>query len=185
MLVDTALGAATSDEQRALASAFFGELALALGELREAVDAIERARTLDPDVERHEPNAADALGRAYAQLAEYESAVAVFRRAHDRAVAEDDAVGTIRFGSLLASVYTDAGRFSAAEETLAGVLRVADGLEDPVSRARAFWAQSRLRSNQRDGDAAAAYAQRARSRSSRCSGPCVLRGALADELPRT
>jgi len=160
-LADDALSAARSDADRALASAFFGEIALAEGEYRAAVDAIERARLLDPTVESREPNAADALGRAYARLAEYGSAIAVFTRVRDRAAEQGDPIEAIRFGALLASALTDSGDFTGAERALAGVLQGVEGLDDPLSRARALWAQSRLRAMQEDADAAAFYAERA------------------------
>ena len=158
---DDALSAARSDTERALASAFFGELALAEGDYRAAVDTIERARLLDRDIEAREPNAADALGRAYARLAEHESALAVFTRARDRAVGRGDQIETVRFGSLLAYALMDTGDFGAAERALADVLRAVDGLDEPISRARALWAQSRLHALQHDTEAAALYAERA------------------------
>jgi len=160
-LANATLSAARSDSERALVSACFGEIALAEGDYRAAVDTIERARLLDPDIESREPSAADALGRAYARLAEHESALAVFARSRDRALERGDQIERVRFGSLLAYALMDTGDFGAAEQALADVLRAVDGLDEPVSRARALWAQSRLRAVQNDTEAAALYAERA------------------------
>jgi transcriptional regulator with XRE-family HTH domain len=160
-LADDALSAARSDSERALASAFLGEIALADGDYRTAVATIERARLLDRNIESREPNAADALGRAYARLAEHESALAVFGRARDGALERGDQIEAVRFGSLLAYAFMDTGDFRAAEQALVDVLRAVDGLDEPISRARALWAQSRFRALQNDTEAAALYAERA------------------------
>jgi transcriptional regulator with XRE-family HTH domain len=155
------LDRARSDADRALVSAFLGELALAEGDQRGAIDALERAFKLDGSLEEREPNAIDALGRAYARAAEYESAVAAFTGARDRAAARGDLLNEVRFGSLLAHAYTDSGNFPAAEAAVAGALQAADGLDDPLTRARTLWARSRVHALQNDPETAALYAEQA------------------------
>lgn len=160
-LADSALTAARSDGDRASVSAVFGEIALVRGDYDEAVDALERARKLDPGLEEREPAVAEALGRAYARKLEYAASAAVFSRAQERALAAGDLPNIVRFSSLLANAYTDAVNFPAAEQALAEALKAADGLDDPLAHARALWAQSRLHAQQRDSDTAARYAERA------------------------
>jgi transcriptional regulator with XRE-family HTH domain len=160
-LSDAALDRARSDTDRALVSAFFGELALAEGDYRGAIDALERALKLEPTLEEREPNAIDALGRAYARAAEYESAVATFATARDRAAARGDLLNEVRFGSLLAHAYSDSGNFQAAEAAVAGALQAGEGLDDPLTRARTLWARSRIHALQNDSETAALYAERA------------------------
>jgi tetratricopeptide (TPR) repeat protein len=160
-LADEALSAARSDLDRALASGLFGEIALRRGDYDGAIDALERARQLDPEIERHEPAVAEALGRAYARKLEYAASAAVFTRAQEDAKSRGDLPNTVRFSSLLANAYTDAANFPAAEEALVEALNAADELDDPLARARALWAQSRLYAQQRDSDTAARYAERA------------------------
>jgi tetratricopeptide (TPR) repeat protein len=160
-LADAALSAATSDAHRADVSAFFGEIALCEGDYRGAIEAIERARSLDSSIELREPDAADALGRAYARASEYESAIAVFVRARQAAAEAGDALLGIRFASLLAHALTDSGDFKGAERAIAEALVESEGLDDPLTRVRTLWAQSRIQALQSNSDAAAAYAERA------------------------
>lgn len=160
-LADRALSLARSDLDRALASALFGEIALRRGNYDDAIDALERARQLAPGIESHEPAAAEALGRAYARKLEYAASAAVFTRAQEQAKSCGDLPNIVRFSSLLANAYTDAANFPAAEQALVEALNAADGLDDPLARARALWAQSRLYAQQRDSDTAARYAERA------------------------
>lgn len=160
-LANAALSRARSDVDRAAASAVLGQVALATGDSDGAVDILERARKLDPLIEQRDPDAVEGLGRAYALKLEYAAAAAVFSRARDYAREQSDLKGIVRFNSLLAHAFTDAVNFPAAEEALTEALRAADGLEDPLSRARALWAQSRLHAHQRDSDTAARYAEQA------------------------
>ena len=160
-LADAALSRAKSDLDRASASAVLGEIALAVGEYQVAIDTLERARKLDPAIEERDPDAAEALGRAYAMQFEYAASAAVFARARDAASERGNGANVVRFSSLLAHAYTDSGNFPAAEEALAAALQAAEGIDDPLSRARALWAQSRLHAHQRDSDTAARYAEKA------------------------
>jgi tetratricopeptide (TPR) repeat protein len=55
----------------------------------------------------------------------------------------------------------DIGNLAGAEQVLADVLRKVEGLDDSLSRARALWAQSRLRTMENDAEGAIVYAERA------------------------
>ncbi|HEV2592907.1 MAG TPA: tetratricopeptide repeat protein [Gaiellaceae bacterium] len=160
-LANAALDGAKSNADRARASALFGEIDLHKGNLAEAIDALERARTLDPHLEADDPQFAESLGRAYARAIEYESSIAVFERNRDRAQQDGDPVNELRFSSLLANAYSDSGNFPAAEAAIARAINLSEQVEQPYHRAKALWAQSRLRSFQKDPEGAARYAQRA------------------------
>ena len=160
-LIDAALRDARSDPERAAASALLGEVALYESEPVAAVEALERARGLDPSIERKDPAVPDALGRAYARAGEYEAAIGVFLRNFEGARERHDLVNKIRFGALLGNAYSDTGNFVAAEAVLGELLAEAGGLADPIGRARIYWAQSRMHTLKHDADSAARYAQRA------------------------
>jgi tetratricopeptide (TPR) repeat protein len=160
-LIDRDLARATRDRERAEASALYGEVALYESDVPGAIDALERARLLHPAIERESPDVAEALGRAYARANEYESAIGVFLDAYHAACERDDLLTRIRFGALLANSYTDTGNFAAAEAILGEVISVSGGLDDPLGRARIYWAQSRMHALKRDEDTAARYAEKA------------------------
>jgi tetratricopeptide (TPR) repeat protein len=160
-LANAALDTARSNADRARASAVFGEIDLASGDVPAAIDALERARALDPSLEEADAQFAEQLGRAYARALEYESAIAVFERNRDRAVANGDIVNDARFSSLLANAYSDSANFPAAEVAVARAINLSDQIDDPFQRAKTLWAQSRLHALQNEPAAAARYAQRA------------------------
>lgn len=105
--------------------------------------------------------AADRLGRAYAQLGEYESSLAVFDRALRRARAGNDDLAVLRFSTLLANTVLDGGNVGRAQELLAEALNVADQAIDPVDLARVWWSQSRLHIQAQRPEIAARYARKA------------------------
>ena len=111
-LANEVLDASRSNVDRARASALFGEIALHSGDAVGAVDALERARLLDPTLEERDPEYAEALGRAYARAEQYESAVSVFMRNSDQAREAGDSVKEVRFSSLLANAYADTANFA-------------------------------------------------------------------------
>jgi tetratricopeptide (TPR) repeat protein len=160
-LANELLDAARSDADRAQASALFGEIALHTGDADAAIDALERARQLDRDLETRDAHFAETLGRAYARAVQYESAASVFTRNRDHAREAGDPVSEIRFASLLANAYADSSNFAAAEEALARAITLSETISDPFQRAKALWAQSRLHALQNDSGAAARFAQRA------------------------
>lgn len=160
-LANAALDNAKSNADRARASALFGEIELHRGNLEEAIDALERARKLDPRLEASDAQFAESLGRAYARALEYESAIAAFERNRARAEEEGDLVNELRFSSLLANAYSDTGNIAAAELVLARAINLSEQVEQPYHRAKALWAQSRLHTFKNDPAGAARYAERA------------------------
>lgn len=160
-LANAALDNARSNADRARASALFGEIDLHKGRLVSAIDSLERARTLDPELEAADPQFAENLGRAYARALEYESALAVFERNRARAKQAGDVVNELRFTSLLANAYSDTANFTAAEAALARAINLSEQVDQPFNRAKTLWTQSRLHSFQQDPAGAARYAQRA------------------------
>jgi tetratricopeptide (TPR) repeat protein len=158
-LVDAALSSARSDHERAHASAVFGQISLADGSWSDAVDALERARKLDPTLEQTDHSVSESLGRAYAHLFDYPAAIAVFSRALQGAKTAGDNLNQVRFATLLAHANSDSGDFAAADQALAIAVRLSDELGDPLSRARALWGQSRVAALQGHADAAAGYAE--------------------------
>jgi tetratricopeptide (TPR) repeat protein len=160
-LIDGALSRASSDAERATASALFGEVALYESDATGAIDALERAYQLDPQIELRDPGVAESLGRAYARANEYESAIGVFLRNYQAAKEHDDLLERTRFGSLLANAYADSGNFVRAEEVLGDLISVGSDLADPLARARIYWTQSRMHSLRGDEEQAIRHATRA------------------------
>jgi tetratricopeptide (TPR) repeat protein len=62
---------------------------------------------------------------------------------------------------LLGYALTDAGNFARAEQVIGKALADGADVEDPIARARLYWVQSKLRSDQGDPEAAARYAHMA------------------------
>jgi tetratricopeptide (TPR) repeat protein len=160
-LAEAALADARTNADRARVSAVFGEIDLHLGDVAGAIDTLERARQLDAQLEDSDPQFAETLGRAYARALEYESAAAVFAQARDRAAVKGDTLNDVRFSSLLANAYSDSANFAGAEEALAHAISISGEVNDPFTRAKMLWAQSRLHALQNDPATAARYAQRA------------------------
>jgi tetratricopeptide (TPR) repeat protein len=145
---------------RARALAGLGELALARGDHRFAIDTFERIQPGQLDGP-HAAAAADSLGRAYAMVGELESAIAIFETERERARSAGDAIEVLRFSVLLSNALIDGGRFGHAAEILGEALASVSGQQDPMTKARLWWSQSRLHEAQQDFDTAARYARRA------------------------
>ena len=114
-----------------------------------------------PATSRARPALHETLGRAYAGLGRMDRSIDVLRTALDEALAEPADPGlAVRFGVLLASAYTDAGRTDDAYRTLEAISAVRDVLSDPVSLARLEWAISRAYAEDGETDLAERYARR-------------------------
>ena len=160
-LFTKALEGATTKDDRARALAGLGQLASRDGRPSEAIGRLEEARALwGGDLTTH-PGAADTLGRAYAALDEYGSALSIFTEALAAAERRDDKVEAVRFAVLVANTYIDTDRFQEAEDLLAKTLEMLPDTGDPVFRARLYWSHSRLHTMQNDHLRAASYARRA------------------------
>jgi tetratricopeptide (TPR) repeat protein len=135
-----------------------GQIAFREGDPHGAIRHIEAVLAEDPDLD--EATLIDTLGRAYAQVGESESAIAVLTRALERAVRNENRVDSIRFGVLLANAYIDDSRFGEATELLARLLVDAPGA-DPLTLVRIYWSQSRLHTFRNEPESAARLARRA------------------------
>jgi tetratricopeptide (TPR) repeat protein len=144
--------------QRLRAHGGLGQLAFREGRPHDAISHIEEA--FADDVDPDDAGLVETLGRAYAAVGENEAAIALLRRALERAERASDPFGVLRFGVLLANVYIDEARFGEATELLARLL--ADAREGhPLTLARVYWSQSRLHSLRGEPATAARLARRA------------------------
>lgn len=146
---------------RAEAAAGLGQLAFRRGEPRAAIGHFEQALSLYGSDETAHPALADSLGRAYAIVGENELAIAVFERCLGAAEQRADPIERTRFSVLLANALIDAGNFGRAEELLGAALADARSVEDPLTRARLIWSESRLHTLQGRPETAARHARRA------------------------
>src|SRR6266850_2127941 len=152
---------APGDPARASALAGLGQIAFRAERTSDAIDLLEQALDARRGSTLVDPGAVDTLGRAYAITGAMESAVALFERAVMEAHDAQASVEELRFAVLLANALIDIGAFGRAETALASVIRIAEGLGDPVTTARIFWSQSRLHTMRREPELAGRYARRA------------------------
>src|SRR5579871_6877399 len=151
----------TGDPARAVALAGLGQIAFRRERFDEAITLLESALSARGGSLLADPGATDTLGRSLAIVGNLESAIALFERAVAEATASEAPVETLRFSVLLANALIDAGAHGRAEQSLAGVIRLAEGSTDPVTAARVYWSQSRLHSMRSESELAARYARRA------------------------
>jgi tetratricopeptide (TPR) repeat protein len=149
------------DRLRADASAGLGQVAFREGDPNAAIGHFEHAlRFYGEDASSH-PALADSLGRAYAIAGDTDRAIALFDECLAAAESAGDTVERLRFSVLLANALVDAGQLGRAEELLAAVLDGSAALDDPLSRARVYWSQSRLHSARGNAEAAERHARNA------------------------
>ncbi len=148
---------------RARALARLGHLSFEAGEHDLAIDQLQTALEVHPDLEQNEPAIAENLGRAYALTSRYEEAMAIFERRLRAAEEQKDFLETIRFSVLYANTLIDRGRFGHAEEVIGHALALTQQSRDPVVRARIWWTQARLHALENDPVAAERYARLALS----------------------
>jgi hypothetical protein len=104
---------------------------------------------------------ADSLGRAYATVGDYESAIALFTRWFEAAKEREDTIETARFAILLSNALIDVGSFPRAQELLGSAVALAEDWGDPLLRARLYWSQSRLHGMRHEPVLAVRYARKA------------------------
>jgi tetratricopeptide (TPR) repeat protein len=143
---------------RRRADAGLGQVAFRRDDARLAIEHLERA--VSADEPGADPASIDTLGRAYARVGEEELAIALLRRAYERAQDEGDRTNVLRFGVLLANAYVDGAEFARAGEILGDVVVLAEEA-GPLALARLYWSQSRLHTLQHNTASARRFAQRA------------------------
>jgi tetratricopeptide (TPR) repeat protein len=153
------LSAVKSESERAEAYAGLGQVSFRNGRPREAIDLLEQARGVSDPVLK--AAVAESLGRAYAMVGELESAIATFQASLDDAEGRGDEIETLRFAVLLAYALIDSGNLGRAEELLGHALTLGAKSQDPLTRAKLYWSQSRLHAERNDQETAARYARRA------------------------
>ncbi len=122
-------------------------------------DAIRAAP--GPATSRARPALHETLGRAYAGLGRMDRSIDVLRAALDEALEEPADPGlSVRFGVLLASAQTDAGKTDDAYRTLNSITGFRDVLGDSVALARLEWAISRAYAENGQEELAERYARR-------------------------
>jgi tetratricopeptide (TPR) repeat protein len=157
-----ALARPLSRADQARAEAGLGQIAFAAGDHHEAVASLERALELAGSSPGHEFAAvADSLGRAYATLGDYESAIGLFERWLADAREREDLIEIVRFSILLANTFIDTGLFERAQELLGSTLALSTDWADPFLRARLYWSQSRLHGVRQESALAVRYAKKA------------------------
>jgi tetratricopeptide (TPR) repeat protein len=148
----------TTISEQARIAVGFGQLAFRRDDLSSAIEELERALALEPELWDH--GALDTLGRAYFRSGETEASIGLFRRALARAERENDPAARLRFGVLLTNALTDVGEFPEAISILSQIIAEVDG-GDPLAVARVYWAQARLHTQQHNHEAATRYARKA------------------------
>jgi tetratricopeptide (TPR) repeat protein len=158
-LYKQALSTVKSDSERAEAHAGLGQVTFRKGSPREAIDLLVQGRGVsDPALKAA---VAESLGRAYAMVGELESAIATFQASLDDAEGRGDEIETLRFAVLLAYALIDSGNLGRAEELLGQALALGAKSQDPLTRAKLYWSQSRLHAERNDQETAARYARSA------------------------
>jgi tetratricopeptide (TPR) repeat protein len=144
---------------RAEALGGLGRLSLRRGDARAAVDAIQEALRIAPELEVAAPGLIETLARAYAVMGELESALGLLEGAADRADERSDAAAATRLRILLANGHIDSGSFGRAQELLGRALAATEDLIDPTERTRVLWSQSRLHALKGNHELAARFAR--------------------------
>lgn len=157
-LFESGLKDAQDAKERARAFEGLGQIAFRSGDPELAVELFEKALSLVGDDLVERPTLAESLARAFAALGQLARSIAILERCLE--ASESDPVQYVRFAGLLGAAFTDNGNFAEAERVLAAALAHGRGVVDPYTRARLYWAESRLRVEQGQSDVAARYAQR-------------------------
>jgi tetratricopeptide (TPR) repeat protein len=134
------------------------QLALARGEVRVAIELLERYEALTDETTPVEPAAVEALAHAYATSGDLAAALALLERSLARV---DDPTSGFRITVVLANVLIDLRQFDRAETLIGDTLAELGQTADPIARARCLWSQSRLQTARGNNDLAADHAREA------------------------
>lgn len=157
-LFESALMDAGSDAERARAFEGLGQVAQRGGNPQLAVDLFEKALSLVDDDVAMRPSLAEGLARSYAALGQMARSISILERCVQ--ASDGDPVQYIRFAGLLGAALTDNGSFAEAERVLASAISRGRDVQDPYTRARLYWSESRLHLEQGQTALAARYARR-------------------------
>ena len=160
-LYQEALEAARDNFTRADALEGLGNVAFRRGEPREAIRLLTRSYELSRTAPADRPSTTEILARSHAALGETDVSISLLEVCLERFRQENDPVNQVRFAVLLGYAFTDVGRFNEAEAILAEGLEAGRGVKDPITRARLYWSQARLRGEQGRSELAAQYAHKA------------------------
>jgi transcriptional regulator with XRE-family HTH domain len=134
------------------------EIALARGEVRDAIEILETFADPADAAVAVDPSAVEALAHAYATNGDLAAAVALLER---RLGATEDDYARFRLSVVMANVLIDLRQLDRAEALIGETLGRLGGAPDPISKARCLWSQSRLQTARGNNDLAARYAQQA------------------------
>ncbi len=153
----------TTGDRRVRAEALggLGRISFRRGDPRSAIDGIEEAVRLAPELLAGATSLVETLARAYANVNELEASIGILERAIAAAESAGEAAAVTRLRILLANALIDTGDYGRAEQLLGQVLSLSDELLDPTQRPRLLWSQSRLHSVRGNQEGAARYARRA------------------------
>lgn len=157
-LYEGLLAAAADERTRAEALEGLGHVAYRQGNPRDAIELFEESIALLGVNFCERPLLAEMLGRSYALLGELGRAIALFERCRERFREQGDPINEIRFAVILGYALTDNGSFADAERVLGETLEAGKSVRDPITRARLYWSQSRLRGEQGQSELSAQYA---------------------------
>ena len=148
-----------NEASAARADAGLGAVALARGDVPQAIDLLSQALDSGALPRDETESTAEALGRAYSVHGQFDEALGLLKRFLEAARERRDRVATARFGLLLADAYVESGNLGLAESVLSDALAHAPALLDPLLRADLYWSQSRLYVAEGKPDLAGEFAQ--------------------------
>src|SRR5581483_7031696 len=145
-------GETAADRSRALEG--LGQLAVQRGEPDQAVELLNEALAATG-----QPALAETLARALASLGDLTAAIELLEQCVEQH--RQDPLQYVRFSALLGFALTDNGNFAEAERVVSKALAQSRDLADPYARARLYWSEFRVRSEQGQSERAEAYARKA------------------------
>jgi tetratricopeptide (TPR) repeat protein len=129
-----------------------GQAAMRAGEPTAAIAHFQDALKLSGEDASTRASLAESLARAHAAMGELATAIELLERCV--AYYEDDPLQYVRFAALLGFALTDNGNFAEAERIVAKALIKGRTVTDPYARARLYWSEFRLLTE--EGEAARA-----------------------------